>query len=434
MIIIVSVGSKRQEQVWQKRLEALLPEGFQILVLHEDWPGGAGNGLGTLYAYSKAQEKLKQKGIDLLALQKAGTPVALYHTAGEGKRLFPLTASEGCNKSAIKLPDSEQHSILEAVILQTSALAPAGRLSVFWSDQLFSPSKKLPQPSHHVEILAKSIPWPTQEEWDSRHYDQYGFLLDGICVDKMGYEALSKLKRSKAAALSLGSFSLSASMTQALLDFCRNELEEKKQKWDSDPHFWMALTLDEATYVSAMGKRGIEARAHWHRLQEFRQKFCTSHPEMALLGSVDIGSQGFWWDFGTVQNYFSNILKLVKNNAEGEALRKLFGVTLEGSSCLINCQIGSGSIKNSVLAGVKAEHLELSDCVVVNSTLSFFTGHENLLYNVVEPLPLKLEPGAIRASLLYSRLERDGKSDWELVLPGNFDSYANIFKKNIAMF
>ena len=41
--------------------------------MHEDWgPDGAGNGLGTLYAYTKAAAKAKAQGIDLDAKLKAG--------------------------------------------------------------------------------------------------------------------------------------------------------------------------------------------------------------------------------------------------------------------------------------------------------------------------------------------------------------------------
>ena len=30
-----------------------------MVAVHEDWPGGAGNGLGTLYAFQKAVAKVR---------------------------------------------------------------------------------------------------------------------------------------------------------------------------------------------------------------------------------------------------------------------------------------------------------------------------------------------------------------------------------------
>jgi hypothetical protein len=76
-----------------------------VLAVSEDWndSGGAGNGLGTLYAYQKAvalcQAKYQQ---DLNQDLKAGKiSVALYHTAGKGTRLAPLPAGENNNKPGV---------------------------------------------------------------------------------------------------------------------------------------------------------------------------------------------------------------------------------------------------------------------------------------------------------------------------------------------
>src|SRR5210317_2453572 len=84
-IIIVSTTSHDQEEYWQKRLEAgrgqICKKDAVILAVYEDWPGGAGNGLGTLYAIAKAAMKAKSKGRDLLGDLKKGASVGLYHTA-----------------------------------------------------------------------------------------------------------------------------------------------------------------------------------------------------------------------------------------------------------------------------------------------------------------------------------------------------------------
>lgn len=48
-------------------------KGALIFAVHEDWaPDGAGNGLGTLYAYTKARAKAKAEGLDLDAKMKEG--------------------------------------------------------------------------------------------------------------------------------------------------------------------------------------------------------------------------------------------------------------------------------------------------------------------------------------------------------------------------
>ncbi len=62
----------------------------------EEWgEGGAGNAFGTLQAIEKSSA---------LNILKKGGKVALYHTAGKGTRMEPLTHAEGGMKAAIKVP------------------------------------------------------------------------------------------------------------------------------------------------------------------------------------------------------------------------------------------------------------------------------------------------------------------------------------------
>jgi len=76
-----------------------------VLAVSEDWndAGGAGNGLGTLYAFTKATKLAKDKyGVDLEdMLSQKKISAALYHTAGKGTRLAPLPASENNNKPGV---------------------------------------------------------------------------------------------------------------------------------------------------------------------------------------------------------------------------------------------------------------------------------------------------------------------------------------------
>ena len=77
-----------------------------VLAVSEDWEGGsgAGNGLGTLYAWTKAcaYAKRHKNNVDLEALLKEGKiSASLYHTAGKGTRMAPLPASENNNKPGV---------------------------------------------------------------------------------------------------------------------------------------------------------------------------------------------------------------------------------------------------------------------------------------------------------------------------------------------
>ena len=107
-VVIVCCSNQSQEDYWQARLESVrgqvMPLSTLVVAVHEDWAGGAGNGLGTLYAYQKAVAKAKAGGKDLDALLAGGASVAMFHTAGKGTRLAPLPGSESNNKPAVKLP------------------------------------------------------------------------------------------------------------------------------------------------------------------------------------------------------------------------------------------------------------------------------------------------------------------------------------------
>ena len=111
-VTIVCTTDDHQAEYWMDRLSnGICYNSTQatysfpmVLAVSEDWDeGGAGNGLGTLYAYQKACRLAQNKyGIDLPDLLcKKEISVALYHTAGKGTRLAPLPASENNNKPGV---------------------------------------------------------------------------------------------------------------------------------------------------------------------------------------------------------------------------------------------------------------------------------------------------------------------------------------------
>ena len=110
-VTIICTTDDHQAEFWMSKLSETLPKGSDadskfpmILAVSEDWTssGGAGNGLGTLYAWQKACKYAKTKygdDVDLnQSLLDGKISAALYHTAGKGTRLAPLPASENNNK------------------------------------------------------------------------------------------------------------------------------------------------------------------------------------------------------------------------------------------------------------------------------------------------------------------------------------------------
>ena len=112
-VTIICTTDDYQAQYWMDRLSkgVCAPRGSatgcypMVLAVSEDWssPSGAGNGLGTLYAYQKACRAAREKyGVDLAGELDGGKiSAALFHTAGKGTRLAPLPASENNNKPGV---------------------------------------------------------------------------------------------------------------------------------------------------------------------------------------------------------------------------------------------------------------------------------------------------------------------------------------------
>ncbi|NGX42532.1 MAG: hypothetical protein K940chlam7_00812 [Chlamydiae bacterium] len=474
--IIVSTSNPRQENYWQKRLKEM--RGFftkpdtVVIAVCEDWPNGAGNGLGTLYAYYKAQEKARfMYNTDLYEMQKQGGSIVIYHTAGLGKRLFPLTASEFNNKSAIKLPgffEDNQLTILEAVILQTSHFVKnrPGRLSVFWGDQLFIPYSNINEvPQHHIEILGQSLDTITEEDWSKKKLANYGLLAISPSkrvklLEKIDYHLLQdfinagKISSKDKFAMSLGSFSLSAQMTFSLLREYAHDLQSQRGSLDSDPHFWMPLTLDRDSYLKLMSKNEhpeTKSLQHYQRMESFKTKFLQLHSDAAFFGFVDIGKSGFWWDYGSIDSYYNNVLKLTSKGPEGQALRLFYQIDptkqdnksnrliTDENSCLINCNIRAGKISNSVLIGVSANSIEAENCVIINSNFLSVKANQSLFYHIKEDADVVFSPGTIRADVvlpttnehlkIYSHRDRNGKEDWNITLPQNTFSFQEVYEK-----
>ena len=109
-VTIICTTDDHQAEYWMSRLSEGLCKSTSnaafpmVLAVSEDWgPGGAGNGLGTLYAFQKATSLAKEMyAVDIAALLQDGKiSAALYHTAGKGTRHAPLPASENNNKPGV---------------------------------------------------------------------------------------------------------------------------------------------------------------------------------------------------------------------------------------------------------------------------------------------------------------------------------------------
>lgn len=473
-IIIICSSNKATTTFWEKRMKQtrqylLSPEALVICV-EEDWSGeGAGNGLGTLYAYQKAMLKAKKLfDIDILQKQSEGAAIAMYHTAGFGKRLAPLTISENGIKSAVKLPGlvypmaAESNDIpplmtlLEATIKQSQIYGASrkGRLSVFWSDQVFIPSNTcLYNPDSHIDILVKKIPFPNQASWENQHLENYGLVAwdekgSAKLFDKCSFTVFKdiladrKIMTKKGLAISMGTFSLSTPILIALLKEFELELAEKTALLDSDPYFWMPMSLDFETYSFAMKARKVAPEIiekHFNRMQNLKLQFSEQYPEQTLFAAVDIGSESYWWDYGTVDSYYRNNIVMTQNEEESVLMRKFYNINVPcDGTILIGSKNLKGQLINSIVIDVEAEDINLKDSIMIRCSVKSFEAEKVLAYYVRENESTTLGPENVRADAFIQNssqhlkfiapISSDGKFNWKIKLPYNTHSWEEAIK------
>lgn len=490
-IVIVCCSSKAQARYWQKRLEegrgSVLQKSSIVLSVDEDWPGGAGNALGTLFAFQNAAKLATSRyGIDIAGQLKAGkVSVGLYHTAGKGTRLAPLPGAENNNKPGVKLPitvriggKNQPMTILEAVIKQTGcyALSRPGRLSVFWGDQIFVPTVPVEyQVEHHVDILCSLGPMPTAEEWREKGNQNYGLVArakDGRAaqVEKVDHatatQMLAGLGRIDAVGPSLGSFSVSNQMLFALLDEFAMELEHRKGKLDSDPHLWMPMTLEIKDYIHLMSQKGIAAEdseRHYQRIKKMMKSFDANPANSGLgrFGPVDVGQDLCWWDYGLLKLYQRNVLLMSESTPEADLMKLFFnvGASLIKDSSVINtdidsvsivtsCSIGiagkktCGTVRNSVLCNVRCRYIEADGCILINATADSIIARPGcIVYNIIDESEygMDLSEGQVLAGVftddgsqlvMKSSNTIDGGKAWSQQLEWNPKTFEDVYKSN----
>jgi hypothetical protein len=460
-VIIITMNKSSQAAYWQAFFDQQDQIKKHFIIIHEDWPGGAGNGLGSLYAFIKANKIAQKKlGIDLLELLRKRKSIGLFHCAGMGKRLYPLTASEYNNKSAIKIPAAEGYkSVIENLLQQTIPQVDhiKGRLFVFWGDQLFLPSQQLQTPSSHVEIFSQVIPIPTEQEWKNRGLEKYGLIIlpnggNAQLVEKIHYPKLMTILAKNHdvstthIGLSLGSFSISPTLLNLLIETFDHELQSKTGRLNTDYHFWMPLTWKKKPYQRFMVDKGYNhhfVTEIYDKMQAIK-KALEEKDERNIFGVQDIGEDAYWWDLGGLKNYFYHLLSLVSNRPKGLKFLEMLGIEnfydRETNSILINCDIQRLDVKNSVLVNVVADEVYARDSVIMNSTYKKLNCQYSLSYNVKEKQPTNLSHEEVRADIFYrsnpkqvifyTHITRNGKDDWEVKLPKNSFAYHEISQIN----
>lgn len=433
-VVIVVASSPRTAAFWTHRLaavrELLLPESTDLVVTEEDWAGGAGNGLGTLHALEQAERILTQRGRSLWRSLSVGRSVGIWHTAGRGKRLYPLPIHHGGDKSATVVPgeltigtDVVSMRLLEAVLRQTSAFAVGGRISVFWGDQLTLPTVPVRVPETPVALIGRLGGVPNADDWQRLELNNYGLLAvrPGGCamqLEKLTWTDFDALRPElgplQAAATSLGSFTMTARVGQTLMALYAPELAGRTAKVDTDPGWWMPLTLPKAVAVRLCGEDAVSRvqRAFGGPLE---------------LGVMDVGEMAPWWDFGTVANWHDSCRAVLGSPELRQLLRTPDPVD---GSVYVASDVAKGAV-NSIIVDSATRELDVRDAVVVDCDVDTLTGF-GVAYGLSggsHILTGKIHASDGRGGTVSAPIDADGKVLWDTVIGENKGAWSDYARR-----
>ncbi len=466
-IVIVVSSSDEGASFWQKRLtcsddargsgSVVKPSSVILSVSESNWNGPAGNALGTINAFYLAGIKAAGMGLfrpsskgfqDVLKSFlsfSAGKSVFMYHTAGQGTRLFPLTAAEYNSKSRIKLPGvinvdgkEEPMTVLEASIRASSIYAPSreDRLSVFWGDQLFlNEFDAASERKHHVEIFAQ----PAKLDDTIKSYGtivpmESGDLLLREKLDVARIKAMLP-EGTDTVFRSAGSFSITFDFFEQLALAEIEAVTKREGSLNTDNDWWQALTstLDEYADISRdIGVNGQGAKERWKKTHEAWEKTSFRRKSLKMLGIKNTGENSLWIDLGRNSCFFENILGLTGQDKRAQELRAFFQmkVTDRGrgapgemswrNSAVAGALIGEGKLINCVVVASEIGEIDAEDSVIIGSSVTKLNSSGALCYNVVSPRE-DLKRGDILANVFHpdkgritmrTHVSRDGRADW----------------------
>ena len=309
---------------------------------------------------------------------------------------------------------------------------------------------------------------PTAEEWRAQGLDKYGVIAvssashkNAAQVEKVDHETAVQMLKNLGdigqVGPSLGSFSVSAAMLEALCEEYSQELEAKEGKYDTDPHFWMPFTLPPEEYVTLMTQKGVDqetSRKHHERMSLMKSKFDLG--DMGLFGAVDVGKDACWWDYGLLRLYSTNNLKLLEESEDADLLRKFLGLTakqmnsnvadgvvVDDACCLFSCNIrDKGQIVNSVLSSVDSMEVVADGAIIVNCTAKKIRAKNGaILYNLVSDSDegIVADEGDVIVSvtdedgsqmLLRSKMSICGGKAWKEIVLDNTISFEGVHENN----
>lgn len=286
-LIIISSTSKEEAEFQQTMLETLFAgasnrEGRKPILLSVVDSTEAGQLIGSVYTWLKAEEMMREKypqllagSKDLISYIKANKlKAAAFHDGGKGERCSPLTQSLGNSRGSQKLVGTIKNAegksieldILSSVILQCASFASTNQgthFDTFWTSQIAFGSHFHDKLIRSNFALDKFIVGFSKDDLNPNNLIDFGtaalnaqgrmtaFFGNKRFASRQGSEYVlnrEKINRELLAkgdqvAYDFGSFAISLELWELMLDYWKRKCafdssnRKLKIKRDIDPHF-----------------------------------------------------------------------------------------------------------------------------------------------------------------------------------------------------
>jgi mannose-6-phosphate isomerase len=394
IVVVVTDDFDAQRLACSPPSKEILLDSTFVPVSESGWHGRAGNGLGTLFAIKNASTSF---GTDLVAEVKRGKSVLIVHTAGIGSRnLITRTVK---NKALIEVPNL---TLLEGVIKQFQDYAIPSRILVTWGDQFLlledSPEdiQNLAQRTH---VMLFGIRAELTEDLASTYGIQIVCCAKGEGCELLDFEDTRNYGLAKELVetwqgevmVNMGMFALSGAAAEQMIAAFRDALAAREGTFNSD-ELWQTWISPEYEARAGLRERADRIRAE-----------LASADSLALIKSYPLSDTTIWEDFGTNANYHRSMMKLLEEHEVGRRLRDFLAVDFRSfeSGCTVSrsifddAEIAEGVVVDSVIVNSSAQHAELEQACIFNSTLHTMKGKRCVVYNVVDHEELELEDAVL---------------------------------------
>lgn len=272
------------------------------------------------------------------------------------------------------------------------------RILVTWGDQFLlveDSAEEIRKCAQNTHVMLFGLKTKLTEEVASKYGIQIVQCAEGEgCElldfdDTRNYELVKRKlqKRGGEVMVNMGMFAMSGVLAERMFNAFSDNLRERIGKFNSDV-LWQLWISPEPESDYWPGKRADRIKNEIYRAEP-----------LAVIKSFPLSDKTVWLDFGTNESYYENVMRILDEGDVGRSLREFLGVEISSvkngcevlDSAYENSHFEKGLVKSSVISNSTANHAQLEQACVINSTLNRIRGKNCVVYNVVDHASIEVE-------------------------------------------